>query len=194
MRIRLLHIALGAGCWAIAARADLLEDLVKESPFAGGVVAKGPGGQGTGALELRGVFVEGGETFVSVYDPATTTSVWVGLNEPGQSFTVLRFDVAKGEAVVSYQGRTQTISLPDAKTAAIAGQAMAPGAAAPTVPAVASASVPAPGANPGQADAAKPIDEATRLTNIANEIRRRRALREPSNLAEQARQAAQQRR
>src|SRR5882757_7073184 len=75
-----------------------LDSLVKNSPF--GAAPAAPGVVGDTALELRGVLRDQGEYFFSLYDPATHSSLWVGLNEPGNPFTVQRYDRDKTVAAV----------------------------------------------------------------------------------------------
>lgn len=140
--------------------APSLDGLVKNSPFS-------PAAAGTTSataetmLEFRGVLVDRGETFFSLYDPASRASMWVGLKEPGNPFVVQSYDADKAVATVEFQGRTLTLALKQAKVAV--------GAAAPTV---------APGATaPPNAAPRAQTDEASRLAAVADEIRRRRALR-----------------
>ncbi len=165
----LLFALTGAGSlWAqapapAAAPADL-EALLKNSPF--GQNATVTGGPATpGMLELRGVIVDSGETLFSVYDPASKVSRWVGLNEPGNPFTVRSYDSAKSEVKVAYQGRDVVLALKQSTVIALAAP-VAP--AAPGSPAPVPTAATAPGPN---------SDEAVRLAQIAEEIARRRALR-----------------
>lgn len=139
-----------------------LGDLVRNSPFSGPTAATA-GSVADASLEFRGVLVDGGEFFFSLYDPATRFSLWVGLNEPGNLFTVHSYDSAKGVAAVEYKGRTLNLTLKPAKVIALAPSA--PGAP------------PAPGGVPPNATAAAATDDASRLAAVAEEIRRRRALR-----------------
>jgi len=150
--------------WATPAQ---LDSLVSNSPF--NPVASTTAGPGAEtALEFRGVLVDRGETFFSLYDPSSRTSMWVGLKEPGNPFTVQSYDAAKGLAQVEYRGRTLPLALKQAKVAALVSNPVAGGPAAGTPPSV------APAANP---------NEATRLAAVAEEIRRRRALRAQANQA-----------
>lgn len=89
--------------------------------------------------------------------------MWVGMQEPGNPVLVRDYDEAAGAVVVEYQGRTLTVPLKQVRIAAM--PAVAPGIAGPP---------------PAQATAqasATPPDEAVRLAQIAEEIRRRRAVR-----------------
>ena len=160
------------GVVAAPAQAPALDTLVKNSPFGNAPSPNAAAGNADTALEFRGVFVDAGEPFFSLYDVAGRRALWVGLKEPGNPFVVQAYDEAKGAVVVEYQGRTLTISLKQAKVvtlppAAIAtvtpGTPGAPGTAAPSATVVGAAGT--------------PPDEAVRLAQIAEEIRRRRAIR-----------------
>lgn len=139
-----------------------LDDLVKNSPF-GAPSATATGVTNDAPLEFRGVLVDGGEYFFSLYDPTTRFSQWVGLNEPGNPFIVHSYDRDKSVAAVEYQGRTLTLTLKQAKVVALAPSA----AGAPPVPA---------GVAPNAA-VTSATDDSIRLAAVAEEIRRRRALR-----------------
>ena len=147
----------------------MLDSLAKNSPF-GTRAADGAAAQPE-ALELRGVIVDGGETLFSVYDPSTRSSRWVTAGEAGGSFTVRSYDKDKTEAKVQYQGREIALKLKQATLIALA-------APPPPVPGN-NNPVPLnqPGTNP-QAIIPASNDEATRLAAIAQEISRRRALRQ----------------
>lgn len=150
--------------WAAPAN---LDSLVSNSPF-NPVASTTAGPVAETALEFRGVLMDGGEYFFSLYDPSTRTSMWVGLKEPGNPFTVQSYDAAKGLAQVEYRSRTLSLALKQAKVVALAGNP--------------SAGVPSAGTPPVVAPAANPT-EATRLAAVAEEIRRRRALRTQANQA-----------
>lgn len=146
-----------ASAWA--ATADL-DGLVKNSPF-GAASNTALASPTASPLEFRGVMVDRGEMFFSVYDPATRASQWVGLKEPGNPFLIQSYDEAKAVATVEYQGRTLSLTLKQAKVAA----------AAPSAPNVATPATPPNAAPP------TPSEDASRLAAVADEIRRRRALR-----------------
>jgi hypothetical protein len=163
-RSLLLLIALmGAGSLRAQAPAPTgLDALLTNSPF--GQRASDNGATAPGAaLELRGVIVDSGEVLFSLFDPAAKASRWVGLNEPGNPFTVRSYDSAKGEVKVAYQGRDIVLGLKQATVIALA---------APPVAVPISSVNPPPNAASGP-----PNDEAVRLAQIAEEIARRRALR-----------------
>ncbi|MFZ5497225.1 MAG: hypothetical protein ACOZE5_18035 [Verrucomicrobiota bacterium] len=148
-----------------------MDTLVKNSPF--GNAPSPNAGSAAGAdspLEFRGVFFDAGETFFSLYDVATKHALWVGLKEPGNPFVVQAYDEAKGAIVVEYQGRTLTVSLKQAKVVTLPPSVVAP--AVPVAP-----GAPGNGAPQPVVSAGTPPNEAARLAQIAEEIRRRRAIR-----------------
>lgn len=144
-----------------------LDGLARNSPFSG-PPAPAAGNSADAPLEFRGVLVDQGETFFSLYDPSSRTSMWVGLREPGNPFTVQSYDAAKGLVQVEYRSRTLSLALKQAKVVALVSNPAAGGPATGTPATV------APSAN---------STEATRLAAVAEEIRRRRALRAQANQA-----------
>jgi len=156
---------LGGGMTLGAAESSAgYDNLLANSPF-GQRPAGADAGAGNGPLEWRGVFVDQGETFFSLYESSSRIARWVGLNEAGNPFTVRRYDPAKGTATVEYQGRELFLELRQAKVLALAAPATGPNA------------VPGPGLQPANAAGAN-SEEAKRLAAIAEEIGRRRALRQ----------------
>jgi hypothetical protein len=149
---------------ALPATPDALQELVANSPFGNAAGSAASPDAAAGALEFRGMFSDGGEYFFSLFDPASRRSTWVGLNESGHPFVVKAYDANQGTIAVEVQGRSLVIPLKQATVVA--------------VPAAPVAGSPAGNASAGPLVAPKPAtDEATRLAQIAEEIRRRRALR-----------------
>ncbi len=142
-----------------------LDVLLSNSPFSGSAAPATGNTKADPTLEFRGMFVDRGETFFSLYDVSARSSLWVGLNEPGNPFVVQSYDSAKVQVTVQYQGKTTTLPLKQAKVTALAS----PAAAGNQAPAV-----------PPPVMAAAPIEEASRLAAVAEEIRRRRASRPPT--------------
>lgn len=160
---RFTFVLIAALLAAAPVAASDLQRLVANSPFA---PTGAPGQAGAAApLEFRGVFMDQGEYFFSIYNPATKISTWVGLNEAGQEFAVRSYDEGAQAIVADYKGRSLTLRL--GKAPAVA---MAP---APT-PTPAASGGPSPAAVVAAPDSA----EAKRLADLAAEIRRRRALRQ----------------
>lgn len=123
-------------------------------------------------LEFRGISVEQGEKFFSFYDPATKRSRWVTLNEADDGLLLKNYDEAAHTATVDFNGRPLTLILKSGPKFAQSQPAMAP-------PPGAAVGAPLPGqsaALPGMSTKGQ-NPEATRLQQIAEEIRRRRALR-----------------
>lgn len=141
-----------------------LDNLTSNSPFApmAGVAI---GSSDALPLEFRGMFVDAGETFFSIFDPATRTSLWVELNETGNGFTLRSYDESKQSVTAEFKGRMLTLVLKKAPMVSTA-----PGA----VP------MPSAGAGPPipNATSGSPAEEAGRMAAVAAEIRRRRELRQ----------------
>jgi hypothetical protein len=146
------------------ARGADVQNLLQTSPFAPVVGANAPG-PAAASLEFRGVFADQGEYFFSLFETATRRGAWVGLNEPGNPFTVRAYDRANETVTAEYQGRTLQLTLKTAKILV---------SAAPPVPATN-----APG--PVLVQPAAPV--GTPEAQIVEEIRRRRALRQQSAAA-----------
>jgi len=171
MKYRLLKWALLLQAGRLAAQGadappEAYNSLLTNSPFGPRAAANGAAAASATPLELRSVIVDSGEVLFSLFDTSSRSSRWVGLNEPGNPFTVRSYDSAKGEVKVNYQGRELVLGLKQATIIALA---------APPV----SAPVPPPTGKPQPAVASTPAnDEAVRLAQIAEEIGRRRALRQ----------------
>ena len=148
---------------AIGAENPSLESLMANSPF--GVSGNGNKGRSDAAtpLEFRGVLYEGSTAYFSVYEASTRQSAWVELNEPGLNYQVKSYDSANSKLVVDYQGRPLTLAL-----------VQAPHSNRPPAPV---ASAPVPQNNNGQAVSPPPPNPQL-PAQIAEEIRRRRALRQ----------------
>ncbi len=147
-----------------AADTASLDNLIANSPF-GGVPGAGHGrGEQAAPLEFRGVLYEGATAYFSVYEASTRQSAWVGLNEAGLNYQVKSYDAANARLQVDYQGRALTLPLVQAPHSA--ARPMLPLAAAPAQPGNNGPAVTPPAPNP-QLPA-----------QIAEEIRRRRALRQ----------------
>lgn len=146
-----------------------LDSLVKNSPFGSSATARTPGTESS-LVEFRGMFVDQGEQFFSFYEAGSNTSQWVGLKETGTPFTIEGYDSSTQTVKVTYRNQPLTLTL---KRAQIVVQAMPTPTTFPvTSPPATGTGQPAPavrGANPGE--------EAARLALVAEEIRRRRALR-----------------
>lgn len=176
MRLRCRSLAVLLGVGAVAAFAaepaatepakPALDSLVKNSPF-GSAASPVIAGADSGQLEFRGVIVDKGETFFSLFEPSTRQSQWVGLNESGAPYTVQGYDSATQTVKVLY--RNQTLNLTLKRAQVVVQAAPPPTTFPPNTP-------PAPGGAPAVAAASSP-DEAARLAQVAEEIRRRRALR-----------------
>ncbi len=140
------------------------DNLIKSSPFGQAPAGAAQAGNGSAPLEFRGVFQEQGNYFFSVHETSNRAGQWVGLKEANQPYVVESYDSEKGSIQVKYHGQTMTLSL---KQAQVIVQAPPP------------ITAPLPTNTPGVMTNAAPADEANRLAQVAEEIRRRRALRSP---------------
>ncbi|HEX3729130.1 MAG TPA: hypothetical protein VHV47_04960 [Opitutaceae bacterium] len=157
-RLCLLSAAvLGFACLAVRAGAQLADS----SPFLPAGVAGGASADAS-ALELRGILVGPEGTRYDIYDPAKKYGTWAGVNEKGHDFTIRSADPdpTRGRILVQAAGRTYPLQLKSARASA--------------------AGLGGPGMQAGNAGAANvtPADEAQRLAAVAEEVRRRRQLRD----------------
>lgn len=155
----------------------LAVDLINHSPFlppANSAVATATQ-NAPGSLELRSVARIGDTFSFSIFDPTRKNGSWVKLHEKGDGFEVTNYDAENEVATVETQGRTLKINLQQAKT----GSSPAPNYVPPQPP--------PPQVLPGQAPQNPVVlnpsagDEQKRLEAVAEEIRRRRAMRQSAN-------------
>jgi hypothetical protein len=126
-------------------------------------------------LELHGILSTPEGYKFNLCDQAGHINAWIGLNATGQQpFVVLSHDVAQHRVTVKYQGRELTLSLAQPKITAMAQQMM-------NMPQLGGIS---PQMQPGSV-ATNPADERMRLERIAEEIRRRRAMRAAAQQTQQ---------
>jgi len=151
---------------ALPAQGGDLNSLLDNSPF-GSTPTNTAAPKTDNPLEFRGVFAEGGEYFFNLYIAANSRSEWLGLDDVyDNNLTVKSYDANNQQLTVNYQGKVITLTLGSAKRIA-----SAPAPAQPVV--TPGQPTPAPAAQPEA-----PISEQERLSKIADEIRRRRALRQ----------------
>lgn len=148
-----------------------LQNLVQNSPF-GSATPVGQPGAAAGPLEFRGTFVERGERFFSILDTGSRRAEWVGMKESGHAYTVKSYDPDSETVTLDYQGRSLSLKL---RTARITAMATPPPTAGPQPGMAISAGMASGGPTvvPGPN-----TTEAQRLAQVAEEIRRRRALRQ----------------
>ena len=87
-----------------------LQGLVKNSPFGEG---KAPG-EKSGALEFRGVYVDQGVSYFSIYNPATKSSTWIAQGEasPGPlNLAVKSYDETGNTLIVENNGQPVKMKL-----------------------------------------------------------------------------------
>lgn len=114
------------------------------------------------ALEFRGMVMETGGSFFSIYDKASHRSTWVESNNPANGLSVKRYDAAHESVIVEYQGKPVTLSLKRATVTLI------PPTPAPPDP-----------ASPSQAAVADSAPRPFRIGHVAEEVARRQGLRRP---------------
>ncbi len=131
-------------------------------------------------IEFRGVMEDASGMKFRIYDPAKKTGTWVKLNERDTTLDVLvkQFNNSTPDAetlTVEFQGRTLTLAQRTSKvvsSGSASAQNMPPPPMAQQNPNVPAAVTNAVVVNP------TPADEARRLDAVAQEVARRRALRE----------------
>ena len=104
---------MSAGASVAHAEVDL-QGLVKNSPFGEG---KAPG-EKSGALEFRGVYVDQGVTYFSIYSPATKSSTWVAQGETSTgplNLAVKSYDDSANTVVIENNGQAVKLQLHDSQ-------------------------------------------------------------------------------
>lgn len=131
-RLSLLSVAalLGVGG---AARAVELDGLVKNSPFGQAAERTVIGEAKPGTLEFRGLYVDKGVTYFSVYNSITKQSAWIAEGEVPANLpvTIVGFDAAAETLIVENAG--QPVKLP-LRTPVISATPAAPVAAPAPAP------------------------------------------------------------
>ena len=169
----LLLLTLGAGLGLAAGKAASqtdLDSLVKNSPF-GSSKAGQVADAGNQPIEFRGSMEENGQPIFSLYDTATKRTRWVGLNDTSGEVVVKSFDAEAHTVSVEQNGRPLALTLKS-------GPRIVQNIPPPMPPAMQPGSPGLPGQNSPNSIGKGP--EQQRLSAIADEIRRRRALRSQS--------------
>jgi hypothetical protein len=142
--------------------AEARADDQSRSPFLppGGAAAAGGPQVDPNAMQLRGIMATPAGVKYNIWDPAKKSSVWVGVNETGNGFLIKSADAQRDSVTVAANGQQTTLSLKEAKIQTPAANGVPQGGAVlrPT-----------------------PADEQVRLQAVADEVRRRRLLREQSS-------------
>ncbi len=146
--------------------ASPLDSLRKNPPFGAARAAAPPGASGQ-PIEFRGVAEENGVLWFSIHDPATGRTLWRRLNDADDRLVVRQYDASTNTLTVDYQSRPLSLTLRAAPR--VAGPAVVPMGVPGQQPPVLAQVQPA---------AVASGDNAQRLQQIAEEIRRRRALRQ----------------
>jgi hypothetical protein len=170
---------LRAGAFAIAlacAASGALAQGGARSPFSppGAVEGPAPSGGPLDTLELRGILAYADRTVITLYDTALLKSFTVTLNETVNGVHVTDYQPDPGSVLVESGGKSKRITLPKPTIVALTVQPpRPPGPGGPSPPNVAAVQ-PVPGAPmTNMSD-----DEVRqRMQRVAEEIRRRRAMR-----------------
>jgi hypothetical protein len=122
------------------------------------------------AMQLRGIMATSDGMKYNIYDPAKKSSVWVGVNESGNGFLIKSADLRREAVTVAANGQQTTLALKEAKIQSPAANGVPQGGAVlrPT-----------------------PADEQVRLQAVADEVRRRRLLREQAATGQLGQPSAQ---
>jgi hypothetical protein len=109
------------------------------------------------ALQLRGIMSTSAGVKYNIFDPSHHNSVWVGVNESGNGFLIKSADPHKDSVTVSANGQQTVLAMKESHVQTPAANGVPQGGAVlrPT-----------------------PADEQLRLQAVADEVRRRRLLRE----------------
>jgi len=114
MRIPAFIILLGT---ATSYGAIDLSNLAENSPFGAGVTSSGTPVENTG-LELRGMYVDQGKTYFSIYNAATKQSTWVAQGEAASKSTeglsIKSFDALNSVATIDAGGKSMQVSMKQA--------------------------------------------------------------------------------
>ena len=148
------------------------------SPFLPPAAATNTAAPTAGApLQYRGFTEDSGGVRFRIVDPARKTGTWLKLNERDTTFdvTVKQSGADYATVVVEHQGRTLTLALPESKVASSGSASQPAPAVAPPPPMM--TNVP-PAVTQAVVVNPTPADEQRRLQAVADEVSRRRALRE----------------
>jgi hypothetical protein len=150
-------LAITSALPVVGAAADARESLLTNSPF--GVAGKSEAPTAS-SLEFRGFVQEGDVRFFNLYDPASKVARWVAIDADNGGIKIHGYDEVAQQLKVSQGSKQLTLTLKKA--------------------AVLLAAAPAPETGPATSSpngfTLAPDDKAN-MQKIAEEIRRRRALR-----------------
>jgi len=167
----LSRLAVASFAWLAVARAHA--QLTTSSPFLPVKAAASPTAPTAGApLEFRGqIDIPEEGMKLRIYDPGRKAGAWLKVNEkdPVLGFVVKQYDRARGTVSVEYNGQTFVLAQREAKVTSLGAASLnIPMGAIPLPSSVTQSVVPNP----------TPADEQRRLEAVAQEVARRRQLRE----------------
>jgi len=135
LRPHLLATALLLGATAAAPAVDL-DGLVKNSPFGQAAERTVIGEAKPGTLEFRGLYVDKGVTYFSVYNSITKQSAWIAEGEVPANLpvTIVGFDAAAETLIVENAGQPVKLPLRTPVISATPATPVAAPAPAPVAP------------------------------------------------------------
>lgn len=142
-----------------------VSSLLDRSPF-GSLAVNQAGTPPANAPEFRGLMEDGGKIWFSLYDPSSKRSEWVEAGSSGTDYAIGDYQPNNATLRVVYRGMPFTLTLKEARIQAYSGGT------------VAGADVPPPVGRPAEIQPGANPSEQQRLAALAEEIRRRRALRQ----------------
>ena len=146
--------------------ANQLDSLLNSSLFGTAAKSGQPADAGNQAFEFRGVSEENGQQLFSIYDTTSKRSRWVVLNDTSGDLVVKSYDAEAHTISLEQSGRVLSLTL---KSGPRVAQNIPP-PMQPGIPGLPGQQVMPNGMAKGP--------EAQRMQQIADEIRRRRALRQ----------------
>lgn len=171
LRLLLVMIASSLSTPLASMGAGQLDSLLNSTLF-GSAKSGQPADAGNQPLEFRGVSEIDGQQLFSIYDTATKRSSLLTLNDTSNDVVIKSYDADTHAVNLMQNGKALSLTLKSGPRIAQNMTPPPPGmpAGAPNLPGMAGQQIPANGIGKGP--------EAQRMQQIAEEIRRRRALRQ----------------
>ena len=151
--------------------ANQLDSLLNSSLFGTPAKAGQAADTGNQAFEFRGVSTVNGQQLFSIYDTSTKHSLWLGLNDSSSEVVVKNYDADAGTISLEKSGQVLSLTVKS-------GPRIAQNIPPPMQPGMQQPGVPGMPGQQGQPNGMAKGPEAQRMQQIAEEIRRRRALRQ----------------
>ncbi|GEM_PF-298330 len=155
---------------AVGIAASQLDSLLSNSPFGAAPKSGQPIEAGNQLLELRSIWEDKGQPLFSIYDTATKRSRWVGLNDANGDVVIKSYDAEAHTISLEQNGRPLSLTLKS-------GPRIVPNSPMP-VQAVMPYGAAGLSGQQFLPNGVGKSPEAHHMQQIADEIRRRRALRQ----------------